>query len=58
MDYKNANNILPDRLEGMLERIADKSVREKVCELIDMAKESDGEALEMMESLIAVSISK
>ncbi len=35
-------------MEGMLERLADKSVRDEVCKLIDMAKKSDSEALEMM----------
>lgn len=39
-------------MEGMLERLADKSVRGEVCKLIDMAKESDGKALEMMKIFI------
>lgn len=39
-------------MEGMLERLANKSVRDEVCKLIDAAKESDCEALAMLEKLI------
>lgn len=39
-------------MEGMLEKLADKSVRERVCELINAAKSADSEALSLMESLM------
>lgn len=39
-------------MEGMLQRLSDKPVRNEVCKLIDIAKEADGEALAMMKSLL------
>ncbi|MBP3339715.1 MAG: helix-turn-helix transcriptional regulator [Lachnospiraceae bacterium] len=39
-------------MEGMLERLADKSVRDEVCKLIDMSEKSDSEALAIMETII------
>lgn len=33
----------------MLEKLADKEVRQKVCEIIDIAKKADREALNLME---------
>lgn len=38
-------------MEGMLEKLADKSVRDEECKLIDKAKEADSKALEMIENL-------
>lgn len=39
-------------MEGMLKKLADKSVRDEVCILIDKAKMFDSEALAMMDSMI------
>lgn len=39
-------------MEGMLKRLADKSVRDEVCILIEKAKVFDSEALAMMNSII------
>lgn len=39
-------------MEGMLKKLADKSVRVEVCTLIDKAKAFDGEALALMDSMI------
>ncbi len=38
-------------MEGMLKKLADKSVRDEVCKLIDIAKESDSEALSVLKNL-------
>lgn len=37
-------------MEGMLKKLADKAVRDEVCKLIDIAKESDSVALIMMQN--------
>ncbi len=36
-------------MECMLEHLADKKVRDKVCEYIDMAQKADSDALELLE---------
>lgn len=38
-------------MDGMLKKLADKEVREKICELIEIAKKADAEALALMESI-------
>lgn len=38
-------------MEGMLKKLADKSVRDEVCKLIDIARESDSEALSVLKNL-------
>lgn len=38
-------------MEGMLEKLADEAVRKNVCELIDIAKKADVEALALMKKL-------
>lgn len=42
----------PSDMDGMLERLADRKVREKVCEVIDIAAKADSEALALMEKIV------
>lgn len=39
-------------MEGMLKKLADIEVREKICRLIEQAAKADGEALSLMEKLV------
>lgn len=41
-----------DDMEGMLKKLADESVRNEVCKLIDVAKNADREALTLMKKLV------
>ncbi len=41
----------PSDMEGMLTKLSHEAVRDKVCDLMDVAKEADSEALALMESL-------